>query len=256
MSHTHLADVSAARGPQVKRYAGWLLTAALVAGSGACAAERPQAAASSSPAPSADSGKATVTFQFDHAGLPVPRYVLTVHEDGSGTYHAEESERRSADSAVQQVSMKQVDRAVVISPETTAKIFETARALNHFNVFCGTKAKNIADTGKKILTYTGGDGTGTCTYNYSDDKNIEMLTSIFYGIAYTMDVGRKLDFERRFDRLGLDAELLALENAVKSKDALELGNIAPTLKTIATDAEVMQRARVRAGKLLDETTNK
>jgi hypothetical protein len=69
-------------------------------------------------------------------------------------------------------------------------------------------------------------------------------------------VGRKLDFERRFDRLGLDAELLSLENAVKSKDALELGNIASTLKTIASDTDVMQRARMRAGKLLDQATNK
>jgi hypothetical protein len=152
--------------------------------------------------------------------------------------------------------MKQVDRAVAITPETTTKIFQTARAVNHFNVFCGTKAKNVADTGKKILTYTGADGTGTCTYNYSDDKNIEMLTDLFYGIAFTMDVGRKLDFERRFDRLGLDAELLSLENAVKSKDALELGNIAPTLKMIASDTDVMQRARMRAGKLLDQATNK
>ena len=240
----------------MKRYAAWVLTAALAAGLGMCAGEPPQAAPSPFPAPSADAGKATVTFQFDRTGMPVPRYTLTIREDGGGMYHAEETERRSADSAVQQVSMKQVDRPIAISPETTAKIFEAARALNHFNVFCGTKAKNVADTGKKILTYAGADGNGTCTYNYSDDKNVEMLTSLFYGIAYTMDVGRKLDFERRFDRLGLDAELLALENAVKSKDALELGNIAPTLKTIASDTEVMQRARARAGKLLDETSNK
>jgi hypothetical protein len=243
----------------MRRYATWLAMAALVVGSGLCAGERPQAAVNPTAAASADAGKSdkpTVTFQFDRTGLPVPRYTLTVHEDGSGTYHAEETERRSADSAVQQVSMKQVDRAVVLTPETTAKIFQIARSLNNFNVFCGTKVKNVADTGKKILTYTGVDGTGTCTYNYSDDKNVTMLTDLFYGIAFTMDVGRKLDFERRFDRLGLDAELLSLENAVKSKDALELGNIAPTLRTIATDAEVMQRARSRAGKLLDQTTNK
>jgi hypothetical protein len=197
-----------------------------------------------------------VTFQFDHNGMPVPRYTLTMHEDGSGTYHAEEVERRSADSVVQQVSLKQVDRNLVLTPETTKKIFETARSLNYFNVFCGTKAKNIANTGKKILTYTGPDGTGTCTYNYSDDKNITALSDLFFGIAYTLDVGRKLDFERRFDRLGLDAELISLEKAVASNDALELGNITPTLKTIATDTNVMERARIRANKLLDLTANK
>ena len=73
------------------------------------------------------------------------------------------------------------------------------------------------------------------------------LTDLFYGIAYTMDVGRKLDFEHRFDRLGLDAEMISLEQAVKEKHALELGNIAPTLQKLASDPEMMQRVQTRAG---------
>jgi hypothetical protein len=242
----------------VKKYATWLVAATVLAASpGVYAVEMQQAAAKPPAAASAEAnkpGQASVTFQFDRNGLPVPRYTLVIHEDGSGTYHAEEVERRSADSAVQQVTAKQVDRPMTLSAETTAKIFQTARSLSLFNMFCGTKVKNIADTGKKTLSYAGPEGTGTCTYNYSDDKNVTMLTDLFYGIAYTMDVGRRLDFERRFDRLGLDAELLSLEHAVESKDALELGNIAQTLRTIAGDGEVMQRVRVRAGKLLDQST--
>jgi hypothetical protein len=197
-------------------------------------------------------GGATITYQFERTapGVSVPRYTVVLHEDGSGTYHAEEVERRSADSAVQQVSTKIIDRPMSVTPETTAKIFQTARALNHFNVFCGTKAKNIADTGKKTMSYAGPDGSGSCTYNYSDDKSVSELTDLFYGIVYTMDVGRKLDFERRFDRLGLDAEMIALEQAVKDKHALELGNIAPTLQRLASDPEMMQRVQIRAAKLL------
>src|SRR5260370_42302426 len=68
-----------------------------------------------------------------------------------------------------------------------------------------------------------------------------------------MDVGRRLDFERRFDRLGLDAELIALEHAVEEKDALELGNIAPTLSAIAGNQEMMKRVRIRATKLLEQS---
>ena len=196
----------------------------------------------------------TVTYQFDRTGMSVPRFTLVVHEDGSGTYHAEEVERRSADSVVQQVSLKEIDRSLTVSAETAAKVFATARALDHFNVFCGTKAKNIADTGKKTLTYAGPDGTGSCQYNYSDDKSVTALTEIFYAIAYTMDVGRRLDFERRFDRLGLDAELLSLEKSVTDKNAMELGTIAPTLQKIAGDNEVMQRVRVRATKLLEQSS--
>jgi len=200
----------------------------------------------------ATQGGATITYQFERTapGVSVPRYTVVLHEDGSGTYHAEEVERRSADSALQQVSTKIIDRPMAVSVEMTAKIFQTARALNHFTVFCGTKAKNIADTGKKTLSYAGSDGSGSCTYNYSDDKSVTELTDLFYGIVYTMDVGRKLDFERRFDRLGLDAEMIALEQAVKDKHALELGNIAPTLQRLASDPEMMQRVQTRAAKLL------
>jgi hypothetical protein len=195
----------------------------------------------------------TISFDFDRTGLPVPRFTLVLHRDGTGTYHAEEVERRSADSALQQVSLKQVDRAVVLTPEMAAKIFQMAQTLNHFTGFCGTKAKNIADTGKKTLTYSGPDGAGSCTYNYSDDKTVAALTNLVFGIAYTMDVGRRLDFERRFDRLGLDAELIALEHAVEEKDALELGNIASTLSAIAGNQEMMQRVRIRATKLLEQS---
>jgi hypothetical protein len=195
---------------------------------------------------------ATITYQFEHAvpGVSVPRYTVVLHEDGSGTYHAEEVERRSADSAVQQVSTKIIDRPMSVTSEMAIKIFQTARALNRFTGFCGTKTKNIADTGKKTLSYAGPDGSGSCTYNYSDEKSVMDLTDLFYGITYTMDVGRKLDFERRFDRLGLDAEMIALEQAVKDKHALELGNIAPTLRTLASDPEMMQRVQTRAAKLL------
>jgi hypothetical protein len=211
-----------------------------------------QLADSSTPINKAASGAATITYDFVRPGLSVPRFTILLHEDGTGTYKAEEAERKSADAVVQQVSMKQIDRPISLSPEMTAKIFSTARSLNHFDMFCGTKAKNIADTGKKTLTYTAPDGTGSCTYNYSDDKSVTMLTNQFYAIAYTMDVGRRLDFERRFDRLGLDAEMLSLEHAVQEKNALELGNIAPTLQRIADDGEAMQRVRQRAAKLLLE----
>ena len=197
---------------------------------------------------------ATVTFQFDRMGVSVPRFTMVLREDGSGTYHAEEVERRSADQALQQVNAKLIDRKMMLTTEMTAKIFRTARKLNRFTDFCGTKVKNIADTGTKTLSYVGADGVGSCTYNFSDDKNVTLLTDLFYSIAYTMDIGRKLDFERRFDRLGLDAEMIALEQSAQDKNALELGTIASTLTTIAGDQDLIQRVRMRAAKLLEQAS--
>jgi hypothetical protein len=117
---------------------------------------------------------------------------------------------------------------------------------------CASKAKNIADTGKKTLTYTGADGSGSCTYNYSENKTIDTVTSTFQGIASTMDEGRRLEFLHKYDRLGLDAEMISLTQEAEAGRALELGTIAPTLAVIADDTAVIQRVRLRAQKMLEQ----
>ncbi len=105
-------------------------------------------------------------------------------------------------SAVQYAGGKHIDRSITLSPATTEKIFKTARALDFFNIECASKAKNIANTGDKTLSYAGSDGKGSCGYNYSDNKNVSMLTDMFLAIAFTMDEGRRLEFLHRYDRSG------------------------------------------------------
>ena len=164
--------------------------------------------------PSADATAAVVKFEFTREGMSVPHFVLAIYEDGGGTYEADEAGRRSADLALQLVSRKHLDRKLTVSSATVGKVFKTARMLQLFNTECASKAKNIADSGTKTLSYSGASGTGSCTFNYSDNKSVTMLADIFLGMSYTLDVGRKLDFERRFDRLGLDAEMIDRKSVV------------------------------------------
>lgn len=203
----------------------------------------------------ADTPKATqpeVSFQFDRPGLSVPRFTLLIREDGSGFYKAEEAPVSGAGAALQATAGKHVDRAITVSPSTVATIFKTARSLDHFNLECASKAKNIADTGKKTLSYSGSDGRGTCTYNYSENKSVASLTDTFQAIAFTLDEGRRLDYLHRYDRLGLDAEMETLAHEHEAKRALELGTISSTLSSLANDDALMQRVRTRAVKLLDQ----
>jgi len=195
-----------------------------------------------------------VSFQFERAGLPVPRYMLEVHEDGTGRYKADESASvpSQSSSAAQYMGGKHIDRPITLSPGTVAKIFKQARALDHFNIACDSKAKNIANTGKKTLTYVGPDGQGSCVYNYSDNKSVAALSDMFLAIAFTMDEGRRLEFFHRYDRLGLDAEMTALAHEADEGRALEMGTIAPTLASIEGDTALIQRVRLKAGKLLEQ----
>ncbi len=196
-----------------------------------------------------------VSFQFDRVGLAVPRYTVEIREDGTGRYQADEAEASSNQSSatVKYVGGKHIDRPMTVSSATTAKIFKMARSLDKFNIACASKAKNIADTGKKTLSYAGADGRGSCVYNYSENKNVSALTDMFMAIAFTMDEGRRLEFFHRYDRLGLDAEMATLAHEMEAGRAMELGTIAPTLGAIADDTALMQRVRLRAAKMLEQS---
>jgi hypothetical protein len=193
----------------------------------------------------------TFSFSFEREGLPVHTYLIVVAQDGSGRYAGEEISHpgRATDppSAPQPFS-----REFTVSQPTARKIATLAHDLHNFNVTCASKAKNIADTGKKRLTYQGPDGQGSCDYNYSENKNVQALTDIFQGLAETMDMGRHLDFLHRYDRLGLDEAISILAQEVTESRALEVGTIAPSLRSLAADPEVMQRVRTRAKTLLTD----
>jgi hypothetical protein len=195
---------------------------------------------------------AEVTFQFDRPGLEVPHFKLRIQEDGAGTYQADQAEMAATQTSNRGQAAQHIDRPIKLTPGTVAKIFKAARSLNHFDTECASKAKNIADTGKKALTYSGPDGSGTCTYNYSENKNVDTLTNTFLAIAYTMDEGRKLEFLHRYDRLGLDAEMANLSQEVQEGRALALGTISPTLASIADDTALIQRVRLKASKMLEQ----
>lgn len=191
-----------------------------------------------------------VTFAFERKGLAIPKYQLTINKDATVIYQGEVVQHASAAGVSGQMAAQEFNRPANISSATTARIFKLAGQLDHFNKTCASKAKNIADSGTKTLSYAGPDGTGSCTYNYSDIKDVQALTEIFQAIAETMDQGRELDHLHRYDRLGLDAALKGLSDELAEGRALEVGTIASSLNSIATDPEVMERVRTRASAML------
>jgi hypothetical protein len=192
-----------------------------------------------------------VSFAFDRKGLPVPKYKLTIFDDGTGTYQGEQAQEHDGNyGASADLPQQEFRRPVNISHATAARIFKLSQQLDHFNKTCASKAKNIADTGTKILSYDGPDGTGSCTYNYTENKDVQALTDIFLGITETLDQGRQLDHLHRYDRLGLDEAMKFLAQEVSEGHALEIGTIEASLRSIASDEGLMQRVRSRASSLL------
>jgi hypothetical protein len=137
-----------------------------------------------------------------------------------------------------------------LSSRSQQKLFREAREANYFDGDFSFKKHVVASTGKKTLTYSDPVRHFSTTYDYSDNKAIEEITNLFSGISNTIEHGRKLAYLHRFDKLGLEDELKAMEDAAESHNLAEVQIIAPMLKSIQDDTKVLNIARQRAKRLL------
>ncbi len=198
--------------------------------------------AAASPAPAAT--EASVRFSFDWSqGFPWQSYSVTVQSDGkssfNGTPHADET--NDTDTDQQDFTMSAANRQ---------KIFDLAQKLNYFRGDFASTTKHIAQTGQKTLQYQSPQVQGSTTYNWSQNPDVEELTRLFGGIAMTIDFGRKLAFQYRYDKLGMDKLLKELEAQQASHGVEELEIIAPMLHKIVNDPNLMNISRQSAQRLL------
>lgn len=200
--------------------------------------------------PAATSSQPTVTYLFSWPqGIPWTSYSITVQSDGkthfSGTPHPDEQDRNT-DPVQQDFTMWENNRQ---------KIFTLAQKLNYFQGNYDAHIKHIAQTGSKTLEYQSPQVHGSSTYNYSQNPDVQALGRIFIGIATSVDYGRKLAFQYRYDKLGIDQTLKDLVELQANHEVEELHMIAPMLRKIAADPNMMNIARQSATRLLHVMAN-
>ncbi len=192
------------------------------------------------------SGAATgahVSFTVEDPQIQPRAYTLDINEDGSGAYTA----------TYESPSVQHVNRPIHIQGPLVSRLFQAARKDHFFASDCADRHRRVAFTGKKTLAYSGPDGSGSCTFNYSREQDVNQITAALVAVGYTLQVGNRLRQEHRYDRLSLESELESLQEAVREGRALETENIAPELEAIADDNAVMDLARARARSLLQTT---
>jgi hypothetical protein len=208
--------------------------------------------------------KATVTFKFDWPQAHPGNYTIVVNADGQVQYDSRDGgltppQQRNAPVESNAEQSYQTQDAASQEPyhldfrgsgSTTQKVFALAQRTKYFNGNFDFQKHAIAQNGRKTLTYEGPDHRGSTTYNWSENTAIQELTSIFQGISETIEAGRRLDFDRRFDKLGLDADLENMEKEAKEGHLYELQVIAPILQSLANDRTVLHVAQTRAQHIL------
>ena len=202
------------------------------------------------PAALAQSPASTITFHFNNPALDPADFTLTIHEDGNGHYHAEPGSAPASNPTSGTMQTQPVDRDLLLSPATTAQAFTIARRSRGFSKACEKKLEKVAFTGNKTLSYTGPGTPGTCTFNYTRMDDVQELSQTLQAVATTLDEGAVLESLLVHDRLGLDKAVEQLATEQAAGRALEIGNIAPVLRAISSDDEVLHHTRARVDALL------
>jgi hypothetical protein len=138
------------------------------------------------------------------------------------------------------------------SESTRARLFELARQLNYFRGNFNYTKNKVAFTGNKTLAYQDGADERQATYNWSENPQIQELTTLFQNIEETIELGRQLEDKYRYDKLGVDAILKDLEQECKDNRLAELQAIQPILSKVAKDSAMMNISRRRAEFLLSK----
>ena len=193
--------------------------------------------------PDQASATPSITFERVWEEFTPQSVTITVSANGATKYSSRNPGKTGDDADEYQTEF-------TMSRDRCDKLFRYAKEADYFQGDFTFKKHAVASTGKKTLTYVDASRHFNTTYDYSEHKAIQEITSIFMGISSTIEHGRKLQFLRRFDKLGLEAELKAMEDAAESHSLVEIQLIAPTLESIAEDHAILNIARQRAHRLL------
>jgi len=196
-------------------------------------------------APAADP---VVQVDFSNPELSPPQWTLILHADGSGHFRSQMGATPKAE--LKEIEAPNVDRDIQVSREFAGRVFAAAQSHKWFNAPCESHLK-VAFEGWKTFTYDGPLGQGSCTFNYSRDREIQTLGESMQAVAQTILEGARLELLLQHDRLGLDQEMEFLAQAVQDGRAQQICAIRDILERLAQDDDVLERVRKRARALLD-----
>jgi len=190
---------------------------------------------------------------FSNPDLSPAKWTLVLHPDGGGHFHADPGNVTAE--KLRTIEPGTIDRDVTLGTEFTGRMFDTVRRQKFFEQGCESHLK-VAFQGWKKVTYSGPDGSGSCEFNYSKNKDIQSLGESLVGVASTIVEGARLELLLQHDPLGLDKEMEFLKEASSDGRLQQMCAIRGILTKLEEDPSVMERVRRSARSLLAESSSK
>jgi hypothetical protein len=192
-----------------------------------------------------NSPPATISFSFDFPGSIPAHYGISLDSGGHGTYVSDGRLTKDADPD------QNYNASFTVSQEAVNHAFDLARQAHYFEGNLDSKKKNIASTGDKTLMYKDAQKDTIQTYNYSQIPAVQELTTFFQNLSATLEFGHRLEYDYRYQKLALDEDTKAMDDAASRGQLVELKAIAPILQKIVDDQSVINVVRVRVERLLE-----
>jgi hypothetical protein len=188
---------------------------------------------------------ATVTFTLDFPGSDPEHYSISVQSDGRAHYEC-----------LAKVSTESDDRDTYqsdfsFSDATRARIFDLAAQAHYFAGKIDSGNHKLANTGAKKLAYKDAQRESAAAYNYSPQPAVQQLTILFQSVSATLELGRHLAYDHRYQKLALDDELKRAEEQARRGDLVELQAIKPVLQQIYDDSSVLNVVRARVQRIME-----
>lgn len=131
-----------------------------------------------------------------------------------------------------------------LAPKVVAEVFALAEELKFFGYKLESGLK-IAKMGDKTFRYEG-KVTQQQTYNYSNDLTAQKLQQIFEKMGESQRLFIRLEYSLKFDRLGINDALLAIDAAQQQDRLLGASHFLPLLDQVTNGKRYMNISRNRA----------
>jgi len=188
---------------------------------------------------------ARVTFSLDFPQSDPEHYQISVASDGHTRY---ECSARIAPDSEDRESYK---TEFTLSDPTRVRIFDLAAQAHYFSGKIDSGNRKLAFTGAKKLVYSDGQNHNAADYNFSPSVPVQQLTTLFQNLATTLEYGRRLAHQYRYQKLALDDELRRMEDQARRGELAELQAVKPILQAIFDDASVINVVRARAQRIME-----
>jgi hypothetical protein len=132
-----------------------------------------------------------------------------------------------------------------LSPTDVKAMFDLADKLEHFQQPLESGLK-VAKTGDKVFRWSDGAAKSEQKFNYTLIAEAQALTTWFERITDTERSLLELERTARFDRLGVNQSLLAIQALVEKKRLVAGEQFLPMLDRVSKNAGYINMARERA----------